>query len=109
MKVDRLWIDYFRERDTTWTGIDKSELKLWIDYFRERDTTRVAERVKLESCGLITLGNEIQLQADDAFLSSCCGLITLGNEIQQGARHGSGSTSCGLITLGNEIQHECNA
>ena len=34
-----LWIDYFRERDTTKTSKKIMGLMLWIDYFRERDTT----------------------------------------------------------------------
>ena len=34
-----LWIDYFRERDTTERDIKLREAQLWIDYFRERDTT----------------------------------------------------------------------
>ena len=79
-------------------------LQLWIDYFRERDTTRVAERVKLESCGLITLGNEIQLNIKRVRTDISCGLITLGNEIQRSASGVCHSSSCGLITLGNEIQ-----
>ena len=55
---------------------------LWIDYFRERDTTLTDPRLILHSCGLITLGNEIQLIAHYNPKGLCCGLITLGNEIQ---------------------------
>ena len=35
-----------------------------------------------------------------------CGLITLGNEIQPILSTWKIRHSCGLITLGNEIQHE---
>ena len=56
-----LWIDYFRERDTTLRLSILSALLLWIDYFRERDTTAQHHRKADNSCGLITLGNEIQL------------------------------------------------
>ena len=35
------------------------------------------------SCGLITLGNEIQLVLRKEAYHRRCGLITLGNEIQQ--------------------------
>ena len=55
-----LWIDYFRERDTTGQGATPDNDKLWIDYFRERDTTTIKRQGYQSSCGLITLGNEIQ-------------------------------------------------
>ena len=35
-----LWIDYFRELDTTNGGMRVEPCELWIDYFRELDTTR---------------------------------------------------------------------
>ena len=56
--------------------------QLWIDYFRERDTTNFTFFIAPSSCGLITLGNEIQLYGTEEALSISCGLITLGNEIQ---------------------------
>ena len=34
-----LWIDYFRELDTTLGATSKAKARLWIDYFRELDTT----------------------------------------------------------------------
>ena len=34
-----LWIDYFRELDTTYNFKYRCEEQLWIDYFRELDTT----------------------------------------------------------------------
>ena len=37
---------------------------LWIDYFRERDTTVCLSKEKRYCCGLITLGNEIQQTAN---------------------------------------------
>ena len=77
---------------------------LWIDYFRERDTTRVYHCFVLHSCGLITLGNEIQPIKVATFEAEGCGLITLGNEIQRSRAELLGSPRCGLITLGNEIQ-----
>ena len=55
-----LWIDYFRERDTTPCVIAEVKLLLWIDYFRERDTTAYGDGAIIYRCGLITLGNEIQ-------------------------------------------------
>ena len=55
-------------------------------------------------CGLITLGNEIQLGVFDCSRCSRCGLITLGNEIQLDRNGLLVGLSCGLITLGNEIQ-----
>ena len=33
---------------------------LWIDYFRELDTTAYGDGAIIYRCGLITLGNEIQ-------------------------------------------------
>ena len=60
MLVLELWIDYFRERDTTRLADKLLRSKLWIDYFRERDTTILCRREVRHSCGLITLGNEIQ-------------------------------------------------
>ena len=81
-----LWIDYFRERDTTRGTEANGSDKLWIDYFRERDTTLLPSSALLCRCGLITLGNEIQLECTLNSCISSCGLITLGNEIQhQGA------------------------
>ncbi len=55
-----LWIDYFRERDTTNTTLAGAFVLLWIDYFRERDTTQRSTATFASRCGLITLGNEIQ-------------------------------------------------
>ena len=81
-----------------------SKGKLWIDYFRERDTTEVDKDRGRLSCGLITLGNEIQLNLGNDKPKLCCGLITLGNEIQQEGKKCVWTLSCGLITLGNEIQ-----
>ena len=77
---------------------------LWIDYFRERDTTFSETFDWLICCGLITLGNEIQPSNFSSSLLSRCGLITLGNEIQQAIYLNYQTKSCGLITLGNEIQ-----
>ncbi len=34
-----LWIDYFRELDTTKSILHTQGEVLWIDYFRELDTT----------------------------------------------------------------------
>ena len=99
-----LWIDYFRERDTTKQVYLTHEVVLWIDYFRERDTTFIIVSYCILSCGLITLGNEIQPSSSGHAVRGSCGLITLGNEIQPIGDWGSRSRSCGLITLGNEIQ-----
>ena len=52
-----LWIDYFRELDTTLPPRGGWWRKLWIDYFRELDTTVRTPRPLVNSCGLITLGN----------------------------------------------------
>ena len=46
------------------------------------------------SCGLITLGNEIQLALLSSTSSSSCGLITLGNEIQPS---GAKSLRCSVV------------
>ena len=56
---------------------------LWIDYFWERDTTPYKRRKTTYSCGLITLGNEIQQTREPQATKDSCGLITLGNEIQR--------------------------
>ena len=56
----QLWIDYFRERDTTIILYKYIYQQLWIDYFRERDTTTLHLPEFTVRCGLITLGNEIQ-------------------------------------------------
>ena len=55
-------------------------------------------------CGLITLGNEIQLYLENPTREFGCGLITLGNEIQLLDTDVVTPLCCGLITLGNEIQ-----
>ena len=34
-----MWIDYFRELDTTQINARGVLMELWIDYFRELDTT----------------------------------------------------------------------
>ena len=52
-----LWIDYFRELDTTRYHLHTLTEMLWIDYFRELDTTWVEGRFDIKCCGLITLGN----------------------------------------------------
>ena len=52
-----LWIDYFRELDTTLRMILNYAIPLWIDYFRELDTTLQKNPLTLKCCGLITLGN----------------------------------------------------
>ena len=77
---------------------------LWIDYFRERDTTALSVQDWMTRCGLITLGNEIQLAGIAFGKGYGCGLITLGNEIQLWWCLTILVISCGLITLGNEIQ-----
>ena len=38
--LDMLWIDYFREWDTTDRRLPRQAFELWIDYFREWDTTK---------------------------------------------------------------------
>ena len=77
---------------------------MWIDYFRERDTTTEKLEVTAIGCGLITLGNEIQRKDIEKSPNFRCGLITLGNEIQHHKMAVYEADSCGLITLGNEIQ-----
>ena len=52
-----LWIDYFRELDTTRWQNWKHFATLWIDYFRELDTTIYVYKFCNVRCGLITLGN----------------------------------------------------
>ena len=52
-----LWIDYFRELDTTLFLYLLAVHLLWIDYFRELDTTCSRHLYMLARCGLITLGN----------------------------------------------------
>ena len=52
-----LWIDYFRELDTTPPFSSHNPYLLWIDYFRELDTTQSASVKLVSRCGLITLGN----------------------------------------------------
>ena|GEM_PF-2701332 len=37
--IHLLWIDYFRELDTTFASDEYEAVMLWIDYFRELDTT----------------------------------------------------------------------
>lgn len=73
---------------------------LWIDYFRERDTTGDDIAIEKNGCRLIILGNEIQLSTSEALTLLSCGLITLGNEIQLGYGDGAIIYRCGLITLG---------
>ena len=57
VKVPVLWIDYFRELDTTPVYINGRQFPLWIDYFRELDTTPSDGQREVPRCGLITLGN----------------------------------------------------
>ena len=52
-----LWIDYFRELDTTPPFCCINRYPLWIDYFRELDTTLLSSSSMRACCGLITLGN----------------------------------------------------
>ena len=53
----KLWIDYFRELDTTIKTSFEIGQVLWTDYFRELDTTLRGYKPPPASCGLITLGN----------------------------------------------------
>ena len=55
--LEWLWIDYFRELDTTMRVYFGARLALWIDYFRELDTTVARDLQIARCCGLITLGN----------------------------------------------------
>ena len=74
-----LWIDYFRELDTTNCPPLDLTFRLWIDYFRELDTTRFYRSVNSHTLW-IDYFRELDTTSRRRFtLVSCCGLITLGN------------------------------